>query len=289
MKNETNEFFDTITPYGYGGHLCSVSGEEAKKQIFTGFFNSFSDYAKKEDIVCEFVRFHPLLETQNNNTHFLNIREWTKTIYIDLNKDLDVLWKEMRRDHKYRIKKAKSKGMEMVIDEQLDEYETFTKLYIQTMKRKTASKYYLFTPSFFQSTKNLLKDNLILIHAKFEGQIIGSSLFMIFPPFMHYHLSSTDENFLSLSPNTYALFKAMEWGNEKGLSYLHLGGGLEPDDSLYSYKFGFSKLNKEWHLGNKIYNDEAYSYITSKWENYYSVNFNENDSLNFFPLYRKIP
>ena len=54
------QYFDIVTPYGYGGPLVIHSTN--KQKLIKAFLENWMEYCKKENIVCEFVRFHPLLQ-----------------------------------------------------------------------------------------------------------------------------------------------------------------------------------------------------------------------------------
>ena len=57
FKNITskNTYFDLATPYGYGGWI--LEGDFAKKQML---FSEYESWCIKNNIVSEFVRFHPV-------------------------------------------------------------------------------------------------------------------------------------------------------------------------------------------------------------------------------------
>ena len=56
---EPGSFFDITTPYGYGGFLLEGNtSESALKELY----ERYTEFAKNEKVVSEFVRYHPQLK-----------------------------------------------------------------------------------------------------------------------------------------------------------------------------------------------------------------------------------
>ena len=55
------EFFDIETAYGYGGPLATSS----EVNFLEEFETSFLKYCAEENIIAEFIRFHPLIKNEN--------------------------------------------------------------------------------------------------------------------------------------------------------------------------------------------------------------------------------
>ena len=71
------KYFDIITPYGYGGPtIIECYNESKKNKLVMEYYNSFMNYCIENNIVSEFIRFHPL---NKNYEDFNNIYE---TIYL---------------------------------------------------------------------------------------------------------------------------------------------------------------------------------------------------------------
>ncbi len=80
----------------------------------------------------------------------------------------------------------------------------------------------------------------------------------------------------------YFISKVEQWAKEKGINYVHYGGGLSAseNDSLYIYKSKFAKNTKfEFWVGKKVWNNNIYNKLCQK------TGVSENES--FFPAYRK--
>jgi len=71
----TEIFYDITSPYGYGGPLVRSYGKSDKNLLVNGFIKEFSLFCEKNNIVSEFIRFHPLME---NHANFINRLEKKK-------------------------------------------------------------------------------------------------------------------------------------------------------------------------------------------------------------------
>ena len=84
LENEINEdIFDITTCYGYGG---PISSEIPKDCVLKQFRNEFKKFCEKENIITEFIRFHPLFQNQLLVEKFMHIEHNRYTVYIDLEK-----------------------------------------------------------------------------------------------------------------------------------------------------------------------------------------------------------
>ena len=82
LNNGLSQDFDIITPYGYGGHLTQNSSE----QIIQDFRLEFDEYCQKNNIISEFIRFHPLLKNHEYLEGLIDVVFDRETVYIDLTK-----------------------------------------------------------------------------------------------------------------------------------------------------------------------------------------------------------
>ena len=111
-------------------------------------------------------------------------------------------------------------------------------------------------------------------------------MFMCGDEYMHYHLSSTNPEFYSYAANNLILARAIEYGRENGLKWLHLGGGLSSSekDNLFRFKRSFGRTDnnlKDFYLGKAIFMPEIYDKLCEAAK----ADGVENDG--FFPAYRK--
>ncbi|MBN1038440.1 MULTISPECIES: peptidoglycan bridge formation glycyltransferase FemA/FemB family protein [unclassified Clostridium] len=254
-----NEYYDIETAYGYGGPLANT-----KNLVFLNEFeDAFREFCKKNNIIAEFVRFHPLL---NNHTIFISdikVCHNRTTTYINLNKSIDDIWsQDIISKNRNVIRKAKKSGLVTEFSFDLNE---FKKVYIETMDRLNAGKNYYFNDKYFDDLNKL---EHVCINVKLNDITVASGIFLQGDEIFHYHLSGSLKEYLKYCPNNLLLWTAIEYGKNAGFSKFHFGGGLtdSENDSLYKFKKSFCKDVSEFYIGKRIHNKEIYYYLIKKWE-----------------------
>ena len=106
QKKITEVFYDITSPYGYGGPLVKYNDRSNKKLLVDGFIKEFSLFCKKNNIVSEFIRFHPLMENHDNFINRLEIEKMNSVIYVDLSITEEKIWRNYKRNNRENIKKA---------------------------------------------------------------------------------------------------------------------------------------------------------------------------------------
>ena len=276
------KYYDLTTPYGYGGPLTITKTEDEEKinKSLKIFFEEYKEYALKNNYVCEFIRFHPIFENWKFFNGILEIEYLNDVVIVDLAKDLEEIWKNIKKGHRYNIKKTIKKGCEIEIINKpsIGDIEDFLNLYYETMDKNKASKKYYFPLEFINNHFNLL--NAILIKLKYEKRVIGASIFIFGDKIIHYYLSGTAYAFKSLYPSDLILWEAIKWAKENDFKLLHLGGGRGKNDSLFEFKRGFSKDIIPFYIGKKVFDVKAYQALLT-------VNPMPKTSDEYFPAYRQ--
>lgn len=277
------QYFDAITPYGYGGPV--IVEAEDKEKLLAAYNEAYKAHCEKEKIVCEFMRFHPLAENGPDFAELYNSFYNRHTIAVDLT-DENYSAVQFSPDCRNKIRKAAKKGVTVELDTECTHLDDFIALYYATMDKNSASDYYYFDKNYFEQLKAIPDSKLILINGYVEGQIIASAMFMCGDEYMHYHLSSTNPEFYSYAANNLILARAIEYGRENGLKWLHLGGGLSSSekDNLFRFKRSFGRTDnnlKDFYLGKAIFMPEIYDKLCEAAK----ADGVENDG--FFPAYRK--
>ena len=100
-KIEKNTLFDTTTPYGYGGWL--IEGEN-----YSALQAAYEDFCQKEHIICEFVRFHPLLENWRGLDELYTEIQLGETVFMDTSSE-ETIWNNLTSKNRNMIRKARKK------------------------------------------------------------------------------------------------------------------------------------------------------------------------------------
>jgi hypothetical protein len=277
LQDLEKNLFDITSPYGYGGYLPSSSKVNMGK-----FFSCFHNYCHDNNIISEFVRFHPILENIKYVLENINIKFANETIYMDLNDEIENIWHNMAPRCRNAIRKAIKNDVRIIWDKDFSNIDIFINLYKETMNRLGAGKYYFFTTNWFYNLIKLLKNNVALFHASYKGNIISSALFTYNKNIINYFLTGALQEMRHLSVNNLLLYEVSLWARRMGIRFFHLGGGYRLNDSLYLFKKSFSSLRKQYFIGNVIHDQQNYEYIC----NLKYQNKNYDNRINFFPLYR---
>lgn len=246
-------YYDWETPYGYGGPLADDVISLEAQQVFK---DEITTFCKKNNVVTQFVRFHPLLQNQFILSSVIEEKEMRDTIVVNTDNE-ELIIQNMDSKNRNMVRKAKKNGIK-IVESKLDDIDEFIAMYTETMKKNNADTYYTFTKEYFKSLEQM-RDNVLLLYAEYEGRRISGSLFLINDKYMHYHLAGTHSDYRKYSPNNLLLYKAACIAAKRGIKLFHLGGGMEPEDSLFGFKKQFNKNGRiPFFVGRTIFNPDIY-------------------------------
>ena len=283
MKRKTaiEGYYDSVTPYGYGGVLFDGDTSETNLQAF---WNAYVEKMKEEGIVDNFVRYHPVLANAVPMKQISTVIDLGKTIAFDLTSP-DVIWENIISKNRNMIRKAEKNGITIEHGKGMDLLDKFTEIYNATMDKDHAEEYYYFKRPFYESIDRDLLDNYEMFYAMYEGRLIAMSIMIFANGRLNYHLSGSDIEYRNLAPSNLLLYKAALWGNEQGCKTFHLGGGVgSGEDNLYKFKAAFNKNSDyQFSIGKEIFDQEKYDQLVAI-RAQQDPDFNPESK--FFPLYR---
>lgn len=252
---DKKQYFDWTTPYGYGGPLIEGNLDEKEIQKLK---EELEHYCKEKGIVSQFSRFHPILQNQNAMDKVSDVLYLKKTVYIDL-VDQETIWKNMTSNCRQNIRKATRNGIKIFWDhgEQLDQ---FVHVYDATMRYHDAEEYYFFKKNYFQYLSDNMKENMCIFYAEYEEKTVCAGLFLYNEKYIHYHLGGTLTEFRNLGAMNLLLYEAAKWAEEKGIKVMHLGGGVQVEDSLLRFKKQFNRNGLlDFCIGKMVFMQEVYA------------------------------
>lgn len=283
MKRKTaiEGVFDSITPYGYGGFL--LEGDTSEENV-KALWAAYVDRMKEENIVDNFVRYHPVLANAVPMKTCSDVIDLGKTVAMDLISE-EVIWKNIHSKNRNMIRKAEKNGIVIKHGQGLELFDDFIKIYNATMDKDNAEAYYYFKPEFYKSIHEDLKDNYEMFWAEYEGKIIAMSIMIFANGRLNYHLSGSDLQYRNLAPSNLLLYKAAMWGMEKGMNTFHLGGGVgSGEDNLYKFKIAFNRFSDcQFSIAKHVFDNEKYDELVAERASR-DAEFDKESK--FFPLYR---
>ena len=280
--DETEAYYDIITPYGYGGpRITELAPGADKQRLIAGYMDDFASYAGKKGIVSEFVRFHPIL---GNGVDFHEVYNSTldrQTVGTDLTYD-DVFQSEITRQARKNIRHLLSDpAVRYEVDDHPKSLSDFLSVYYSTMDRNGAGDSYYFGEDYFAEMLRSFPEHLMTVKVFYSERLIAMCLCFRYGDVIHIHLSGTVAEYLHLSPAYVLRYAVIEYGKNNGYRLVHSGGGRtgSAEDTLYKYKKQFGKNTSfDFYLGRKIWNETVYKQLCQR----------RGVSLDtaFFPAYR---
>lgn len=274
-KLPEGKYFDLATPYGYGGWLLEGEGDKAP------LFATYEDWCRRNGIISEFVRFHPVLGNHKAVLDGYEVIGLGGTIVMDLSSP-ETIWGNLTSRNRNKIRNARKKGLRVYSGRYPAIYETFREIYNATMDRDRAEDYYYFTPKFYESVLVDLSHNAQVFYTQTEdGDIAAASIMLAANGRMNYHLGGSRRELQHLAGMNLMMYEAALWGCANGCRTLHLGGGVgSAEDGLYQFKKLFSREEPlRFHIGRKIYLPETYDTLVS-------MRADLSEDSGFFPRYR---
>lgn len=273
-------YYDIVTPYGYGGPKVHYFNN--KELLLENFEKAFTKYCEEENIISEFVRFHPIEKNYIDFEKMYDAKYMRKTLATNLEDFEDPFQSEFSKSTKKTVKRVLNLGVTCRITENPENLEEFKRVYYLNMERKEASEYYFFDDQYFSDILKYYPNNVILVEAIYENKVVAAGLYFVCNKIIHAHLSGTDTEYLELSPAYILKYATVIWGKERGYRLIHYGGGLSnsEEDSLYKFKRKFAQnTDFNFYIGKKIWNNEIYNKLCE------IKNVSPDES--FFPAYRK--
>lgn len=269
---EGNTYFDLATPYGYGGFI--IEGNEVDKIDV-----AYNKYCIDNNIISEFVRFHPVLANGSKVNGMYEVIDLGSTVCIDTSSQA-VIWSNLTSKNRNMIRKAQKSGIEIFWGRDEALIDKFIEIYNATMDKDEATPYYYFDREFYLSILNDLSYNGMFFYAKFEEKIIAISIILFSNEKVHYHLSGAKREHQHLAPTNLLLYEVACWSSSNGYKLMHLGGGLgSQKDSLYKFKKAFNRQEDLiFSIGKKMFNGVIYDELTG---------VNSHTISNYFPKYRE--
>jgi hypothetical protein len=235
------DWSDAVSPYGYPAPLVS---EAADPETVQDFFRGLLRLSRERKIASIFLRSHPLLPFFPLECEAAEVVQHGRTIHVDLTVGVEVIDSQVRKGYRYDIRKLEREGFTTTIDE-WGEYPDFVEIYRKTMERLSADDEYMLSHDYFQGLREALADRLHLCSVRSpDGALAASALFSECGGIVQYLFSGTAEAFLRMAPSKLVLYSMIRWAHDRDARVCHLGGGAGArEDSLYTFKAGFSKLS----------------------------------------------
>jgi hypothetical protein len=255
--------YDLETPYGYGGPIST--SEDPGFLARAG--RAFEEWCRAQGVVAEFVRFHPLLGNSRLAPAGADPEVERETVSMDLRR-LSGESFAFGGSAGNMIRRALSLGCRAEILRGADGFDGFRTLYLETMARKGAGGFYEFDDHYFRELERVIGESGCVVAVFVGTEMVGAGVFIWGDRWMHYHLSGSKRREGLVGINNLMLRSAAEFGASRGLSRLHLGGGMtsDPGDPLLKFKRSMGTDRHTFHIARRVHRRDAYERLVSAWE-----------------------
>lgn len=253
-KITEGEYYDLVSPYGYGGFWGSIGDYDSLNR-------TYNDFCVSKHYICEFVRFELF---SDYHVHYDGETETrTHNVVRSLEMSLDEMWMDFKQKVRKNVKKANSYGLQIVIENSDEHLQDFLDIYYSTMDRSNAENEYYFSKEFFE-TINSMKGNIMYFHVIHEGKVVSTELVVYGAENAYSYLGGTDREYFELRPNDFLKYEIIKWAKEKGLNNFVLGGGYGADDGIFQYKTCLAPSGVvDFYIGRKIFDEEKYKKLVA--------------------------
>jgi len=252
------EHYEIQSAYGYGGPKSTTEKEEFIHKAW----DSHIKWCKKNRVIAESVRFHPLLE--NWKFYKGQIMDNRSTVWVDItHEDLMASYSGRART---AVRKAQKNGFSVQWVGPEKFLDVFPPLYNKTMERIEAGASYFFSSEYHASLAKW--EQVLLGICSSERELGASAIFLLDGETMEYHLSASSSYGRKMNATNLLLHEAFLHAKKMGIQRVHLGGGksAEPNDPLFFFKASFSDRRGAFKIGQHIHNKDAYDALTLECE-----------------------
>lgn len=255
--------YDLVSPYGYPGPLVRPNPGADPAALLALALTAFAQSLAPAGYLSAFIRAHPILTPPTGpldaGTAEVHTVATGDVVLIDLNRPLDDIFADMRRNHRQNIRRLECIGFRADHDGVMSHFGDFHRLYHSTMQRVHAADYYFFDAAFFANLREAMEDRLQLFVVHRREDIAAAGLFLLNGEFAHYFLAGTDPQYLRLAPSKLLVWRGIEYAKAAGCRWLNLGGGLGGQrDALFDFKQAFSKLTAPYHTWRLVADARLY-------------------------------
>jgi Acetyltransferase (GNAT) domain len=274
-----SQWKDATSVYGYPGPISAIEISQGDLQLF---LEKLALWASENRIVSVFSRLNTCIDGKNKELNQVSEKKG-ETVTIDLRLSLDEQRKNYRKNYRNLLNKLVKDGFSCTWGSSMSDVLEFESIYNKTMDALGASDNYYFDTQYYESLLNAQDFETRIYSCYQNGEKTCSGIFVFCGDIVQYHLSGTVLKFKNSAPTRLMLDTVRIDASELGYKTFHLGGGISGiRDSLFNFKYGFSKNAIEFRVLKLVTNRKAYAQLSGIEESEIDKNIED-----FFPLYRQ--
>lgn len=272
VSDDLSAYSDIVSSWYWGGPVASDGENE---RISEQFAEAFTDYCKSEDIIAEFLRFHPLLEN-HRDFDVLDPQFDRKTVTVDLSGSRDDVWEGYEGRNQRAIRQAQDAGITVEPTTRTEDIAGFTDIYSSAMEARDAARHYRFSQEFFE---RLLDSSLFsLLVARHDGALIGGFMIAHDERVGHHYLSASNPEYWDIRVNNLLYHEVLMYMHETDHELFDFQGGRP---GVFKFKKGFSPSRGEFYIGSRVHSRDLYEDLTAV-----AADHGVDTESGYFPAYR---
>lgn len=266
------DFYDIQGAYGYNGLITNNTDEAFLQQVW----EAFDVWCQRENVVAEFMRFHPVMKNYEWEKKHLLMTYDRSTVYLDLMQNEEEIFAGFDKGTRQHVRKA-AKSIEIRPAERTEESVLiFNKIYRENMEHVHSIPYLFFSEEHFRRMFQM--ENIEFFIAWQGDTAIACYSGLVSEEYYGNYLRASLTEYNRTGVNSLMYWSMIQSAKAHGCHYVHFGGGTSgaPDNSLLHYKMNFSKTLSEFWIGKRIHNKEIYNEIVRQWQERYPDSYTQH-------------
>ena len=251
---EGGEAWDATTPYGYGGAFAWGGGARAG----AAFWAEYGAFCREARVVSTFARLSLFPEQLARLPD--GAEERAPNIVVPLERGEEALWRSYEGKVRRWVRVAERAGLRVEPDGEGARLDDFLRIYRHTMERNGADAWYFFPRAFFEAIVERLRGQFVFFHTLAQDAVVSSDLVLVSVENVYYFLGGTLDEAFPLGPNYLLKDRIARWAIAHGKKRYVLGGGKEPNDSLFRYKRAYARAGEvPFRVASWVHDERAYA------------------------------
>lgn len=292
LEQARQTYRDIATPYGFGGPLLSSERGDSLGCL-RAFDAEFRRWCIAERYASEFACLHPVLQNRDVvlASGIVQPVPVKPVVIVDLRKTEEQLWADISRGTRASIHRAEREGVQVEQAEpDAAALAAFRELYLQTMQRRGAALRWFFPESYFADcVRRLGSERSALFLARCDGELAAAYLLINDACTAYYHFGASDERWFARRPSNLLMHETIRWARRRGLTRLHLGGGVTAaeDDPLLRFKSSYGGYRSVLYTYCRIHAADVYADLCELKRQHERRTGELVADPDYFPLYRR--
>lgn len=269
LEDVATGHFDISSIYGYTGPLSSTTTPSFLRDAW----NAFDEFAAKQRIIAEFIRFSPFNRNENLAHPKVLVLANRELAVSRLPATVEEFHTSLNPKTRNMLRKARHAGFrpqELDFSVHLPEFRA---LYAETMRRNNAPEFFLYDDDYWAHLLSLTPYGMRLFGTLFDGKLVAGSIGIAHGKSGLYHLGASLVEHAKSGASNLSLY-AMSCGLlASGVTFLNMTGGrtVADNDPLFLFKKNNANGLATFHIGKRVIDASAYNNFAETWLHHHGM------------------